>query len=104
MLELLAQSDERISQLTRKFPRYTILKGKLPIAEGMAQRAIEQLGEQYADQRLDLQDGIRIDWPDAWAHVRPSNTEPIMRIIVEAIDQGAAEQLITDLSAVVEGG
>ena len=104
VLELLAQSDERISQLTRKFPRYTILKGKLPIAEGMAQRAIEQLGEQYADQRLDLQDGIRIDWPDAWAHVRPSNTEPIMRIIVEAIDQGAADRLITELSTVVDGG
>ena len=103
VLELLAHSGLRISQLTEKFPRYTILKSKLPIAEGMAERAIEQLSARYADQQIDLQDGIRIDWPSAWAHVRPSNTEPILRIIAEASDRATAEQLVGEVRATMDG-
>ena len=48
------------------------------------------------------QDGIRIDFPNAWLHARPSNTEPIMRIIAEAPDRSQAEKIITEAQAVVD--
>ena len=51
-----------------------------------------QFAKEFAAEKIDTQDGIRIDWPDAWVHARPSNTEPIMRIIAEAPDRATADQ------------
>ncbi|HZZ43405.1 MAG TPA: hypothetical protein VFE58_10750 [Tepidisphaeraceae bacterium] len=52
--------------------------------------------------KVDTQDGIRIDWPNSWVHARPSNTEPIMRIIAEAPDQQTAESKIAAVQSVVD--
>ena len=52
--------------------------------------------------RDDTQDGIRIDWPDAWIHARPSNTEPIMRIIAEAPDRAMAEAYVKKVQEIVD--
>jgi len=42
-----------------------------------------QLQEEYSDGRTNVQDGLRVDWPDRWFHVRVSQTEPIVRVICE---------------------
>jgi phosphomannomutase len=49
-----------------------------------------------------VQDGIRIDWPNAWVHARPSNTEPIMRIIAEAPTRADAERRIAEVQQIVD--
>ena len=54
----------------------------------LTQRA---LGDRQAVLELD---GLRLDWPDAWVHVRPSNTEPIVRVIGEAADERRVEALV----------
>jgi phosphomannomutase len=95
-LELLATPGRKLSQVVNQIPAYAIVKDKLPIAPGMAEQATRRLAEIFAVQRLDRSDGIRIDF-DAdrkWVHLRPSNTEPILRIIAEAPDHAAAHQLI----------
>jgi phosphomannomutase len=94
VLEMLAQAGKPLSRLVDSIPRYAIVKDKLPIQPGMADRAIANLQRAFAGQRIDLQDGIRVDWPGRWVHVRSSNTEPIMRIIAEAPDEAAARALI----------
>ena len=94
LLEMLAKSGKSLSQLVAAIPRYAIVKDKLPIQPGMADRTIANLKKAFAGQRIDLQDGIRIDWPGKWVHVRPSNTEPILRIIAEAPDEKSARDLI----------
>ena len=49
------------------------------------QPALLTVREAYADEKLDLTEGVKVLWPDgSWLHVRPSNTEPIVRIIAEA--------------------
>ncbi len=48
----------------------------------------------YSTEHLDLQDGVRIDWPEGWVQVRPSNTEPIARVIAEAANDATARELI----------
>jgi phosphomannomutase len=45
---------------------------------------------------VDTQDGLRLAWPDRWLHVRPSNTEPIVRFIAEAPDAAAAAALVKE--------
>jgi len=53
------------------------------------------LRRRFSDATLDTQDGVRLAWRDRWLHVRPSNTEPIIRLIAEA-PSGAAAQALVD--------
>ena len=55
---------------------------------------INRMQAAFADQKIDLQDGVRVDWEDKWVHVRPSNTEPIIRVIAEASDEAQAKELV----------
>ena len=104
VLELLATSNQHLSELVRDIPAYAIVKRKLPIREGLAERAIERLAERFTGEKIDRQDGIRIDLAAGWIHVRPSNTEPILRIIAEAADEPAALRLIDQASGCIETG
>ena len=54
------------------------------------------LRKRFSDATVDTQDGLRLAWPDRWLHVRPSNTEPIVRLIAEAPAGGAAQQLVDE--------
>lgn len=102
VLEQLAVTGKSLSQVAAEIPAYAIVKFKQPIQEGMADRAIARLERAFTGERIDLQDGIRIDLADAWVHVRSSNTEPIMRIIAEAPQPAAAQQLIDRVRGLIE--
>ena len=105
VLEMMASTGQTLSALASQIPVYCIVKDKLPIADGLAQRAIVRLTDIFAGQRLDTQDGLRIDIEaeKRWVHVRPSNTEPILRIIAEARTQAAAQELVTRCREAVSG-
>ena len=68
-----------------------MVKEQYPLAgRGSPPRAIAALWDRiaaaYPDARADRRDGLRLDWPDRWVHVRASNTEPIVRVIAEAAE------------------
>jgi phosphomannomutase len=102
VLQLMADTGKSISALVEELPRYQIVKTKFECAREDANRAVEALKREFASEKVDTQDGIRIDWPDAWVHARPSNTEPIMRIIAEAPDRAAADLRIAAVRKVVD--
>jgi phosphomannomutase len=102
VLQLMAATGLSVSQLVDQIPHYEIVKTKFPCRREMADRAVEALKQHFASERIDTQDGIRIDWPNAWVHARPSNTEPIMRVIAEAPDRAAADKIIADVRAVID--
>jgi phosphomannomutase len=102
VLQLMTMTGKSISQLVAEMPRYEIVKTKFECRRDDAERAVEALKREFATERVDTQDGIRIDWQDAWVHARPSNTEPIMRIIVEAPDKATAEQRVAQVREVVD--
>lgn len=97
VLELLATRPDSLSQRVAEVPAYAIIKDKVDMDAALADRLRPVLREKYASQHIDEQDGIRIDWPDRWVHVRPSNTEPIIRLIAEARDESTARALIADV-------
>ena len=76
----MADTKLPISGLVAQIPRYIIVKTKFPCARENANRVVEALKFRFASEKIDTQDGIRIDFPQAWLHARPSNTEPIMRL------------------------
>lgn len=102
VLQLMAATGKSVSQLVAGMPRYEIVKTKFETRREEADRAVAALRTHFASEKVDLQDGIRIDWPNAWVHARPSNTEPIMRIIAEAPDRATAEKRIAEVRAIVD--
>ena len=65
------------------YPRYSILKGEVPLVTQRIPALLMELRERYADGRANVADGLRVDWPDRWFHVRVSQTEPLVRVICE---------------------
>ncbi|HWE01667.1 MAG TPA: phosphoglucosamine mutase [Tepidisphaeraceae bacterium] len=101
VLQLMAATRKSIGQLVAEIPRYEIVKTKFDCKRDDADRAVEAIKKHFAHERIDAQDGIRIDWENAWVHARPSNTEPIMRIIAEAPDRATADAKIAQVRDVV---
>jgi phosphomannomutase len=103
VLQLMAATGKKLSELVAEIPRYEIVKTKFECRREDADRAVAALKQKFASEKIDTQDGIRIDWDKerAWVHARPSNTEPIMRIISEAPDRATAERYIAQVQEFV---
>jgi len=95
VLALLARERATVSELVARAPRYTIVKAKVPRGPRLAP-VYDGLRRRFPDAVVDTQDGLRLAWPDRWLHVRPSGTEPIIRLIAEAPSGADAERLIEE--------
>ncbi|MGQ0634327.1 MAG: phosphoglucosamine mutase [Planctomycetaceae bacterium] len=102
VLDGLAASGRPLSSWVKTLPAYTIVKDKVPCGGDRVLRACEALKQRYADAVATEGDGLRLDWPDRWVQVRASNTEPIVRVIAEALDGEIAARLCREARAVVE--
>lgn len=89
----LARRGGTVSEWQQAFRPAAMVKRKLRCASSSAQPVMIAVRAAYADEQVDLTDGVRVTWTDgSWLHVRPSNTEPIIRITAEADTSGAAEE------------
>lgn len=84
ILEYMARTGKRISTLSRALPTYHIVKMKIDCPQEKSPMAIQSIRKAFSHEKLDLREGIKINWPDAWVHIRPSGTEPVIRVIAEA--------------------
>jgi len=99
VLSLLARERATVSELVARAPRYTIVKAKVERGTRNAERmdrVYVALRARFPEANVDVQDGLRVAWPDRWLHVRPSGTEPIIRLIAEAPSSADAERLIEE--------
>jgi len=102
MLQLLLEDGKPLSKIVASYPRYVIVKDKLARPATPLDTVYEALKRVFPDAEVDTQDGLRLSWPDRWVHIRPSGTEPIVRVIAEAPSAEAAEQLVRDCRKPVE--
>jgi phosphomannomutase len=93
ILHLLAATGVTLSRLVAESPRYTIVKAKGPRGPDL-RLLYDRLRQRFPDATRDERDGLRLAWPDRWLHVRPSGTEPIVRLIAEAPSKADAEALV----------
>lgn len=103
MLELVAKWGRKLSELYDELPRMHAIKTKLPADRSRAQRAVEALRERYAGYRQVTIDGIKVIGEDFWFLVRPSGTEPILRVMVEARSEDRARRVLEEVLSVVGG-
>lgn len=99
VLALLADTRQSVSELVAGLPRYEIVKDKIPGTGERAQRMLRHVRERFADKKVSLVDGVRIDFERSWVNLRPSNTEPIIRIVAEAPTRDEAARLVEELKA-----
>jgi len=93
VLQLLADEPAGISAVVARYPQYAIVKEKLDRPDAPLDTVYEALQAAFPDATVDLQDGLRMAWKDRWVHIRPSGTEPIIRVIAEAPTRSEAEAL-----------
>ncbi|MDB5022392.1 MAG: phosphoglucosamine mutase [Mucilaginibacter sp.] len=103
-LSHLAKFDKPASALRRTYPNYFISKNKLTLGQGASiDTIIDKLRNVHADKPQSMIDGLKIDYPEGWVHLRRSNTEPIIRIYAEAKSKNLAEILIKDILETMSG-
>lgn len=95
ILQLLLEEKKSLSEIVASYPRYSIVKDKLDRPSAPLDAVYASLSKAFADAEVDTQDGLRLTWSDRWVHIRPSGTEPIVRVIAEAPSVAEAQQLIT---------
>lgn len=106
VLSLMAEQKKTISALVNELPRYAMVKKKFDLATIGGAAAVpamlQRVAEKYKAEKVSDVDGVRIDFKDGsgWVHLRPSNTEPIVRLIAEATDEMHAIALIATAAKV----
>jgi len=94
VLQLLSDGEQTLSEIVSDYPRYAIVKDKLDRPAVALDAVYDALRSSFSDATVDTQDGLRLSWPDSWVHIRPSGTEPIVRVIAEAPSVDAARALV----------
>jgi len=97
LLEYLAWSGKKFSEIRAGFPDYFMIKEKVEASFREGKRIISRLSQKFRSGNVDITDGLRVEYPDFWFHVRPSNTEPVVRIIVEAKSENLAMEVLADI-------
>ena len=93
-LSSLAQKGMKASQLRKTFPAYFIAKNRIDLTPSTDVDAIlERVKQMFANEQVNDIDGVKIDFPDKWVHLRKSNTEPIIRVYSEAHTMDEADAL-----------
>lgn len=101
-LSHLAHAGTQISTLRARYPDYQMVKNKMELTADINLKAIfEQLSHKYRNEKINTEDGLKIDFEEGWVHLRPSNTEPIIRIYSESssavIANNLAKKIMSDI-------
>lgn len=97
-LTALAYAKKSMTAFKATFPNYVISKNKLELTpETNVDSVLEALKANYAQQEIDLTDGVKIYFDKEWVHLRKSNTEPIIRIYSEAQTKEKADALAQEI-------
>jgi phosphomannomutase len=100
VLQCLVEFGGTMSELKAALPQYLITKGKIELGSLNADAILKRLQEKFSSSgTINTDDGLKIDFPEAWVHLRKSNTEPIIRIIAEGHTKAEADELVKKFTA-----
>ncbi|KUG25744.1 phosphomannomutase / phosphoglucosamine mutase [hydrocarbon metagenome] len=100
-LQHLLEFGGTMSELKESLPQYHIVKGKVETGNRKPDEVVNKLIEIYEKEKINTDDGLRIDFDDHWVHFRKSNTEPIIRCIVEADKKENAKKFMKNYFGVL---
>jgi phosphomannomutase len=97
ILSLMAETGRPLSELAVELPGYQIVKEKYPAPRQRLPELFAALRKRWPEAAVNEDDGLRLDWADRWVQVRPSNTEPVVRVIAEAPRAEEAQRLCREV-------
>jgi len=97
LLESLAWSGKKLSELREELPDYFMIKHKVKASFREARVILHKVSQKFREGEVQDIDGLRVDYPDFWLHVRPSNTEPVVRIQVEGKSERVAKEIFAKI-------
>jgi phosphomannomutase len=100
VLEQLSKSDQPLSELRVPFERYA-MSGEINTRVADPPAVIERIAAEFAAAEQDRLDGLTVDVGDWWFNLRPSNTEPLLRLNLEARDRAACDEHTREVLALV---
>ena len=101
-LSFLAQEKVSVSELKKRYPQYQMIKDRVDLSPQIdVQALLLKIKEHYKGEQISDVDGVKIDWPDSWVHLRASNTEPIVRIYAEAVTVEEASKRIREIKELI---
>ncbi len=104
-LQNLAEFGGTVSDLKRGLPQYSITKGKVDLGTLNPDDVLKKIQDKYGSKgKVTTVDGLKLDFPDSWVHLRKSNTEPIIRIIAEAPEKREADELVAAFVTEIQKG
>jgi len=99
----LAKAGTTMTALRATYPNYQMIKDRIDLTPDIDLiDLLSKVEQQFADQEVNTIDGVKIDYPDRWVHLRKSNTEPIIRLYAEAPTQEGAEALVAQVREEVQ--
>jgi phosphomannomutase len=102
ILNLMAETGKKLSVLVDELPAYVIVKDKYHADGSRLPELYRSLVKRWPEATPNQLDGLRLEWPDRWVHLRSSNTEPIVRVIAEAPKRGDAEVLCREVGKLLQ--
>jgi phosphomannomutase len=103
LLQVVSEDGRPLSEIRREFEPY-VQSGEINLAVEDQAAATEAVAVAFGDGEQDRLDGLTVAWPDRWFNLRPSNTEPVLRLNVEAPDADGVAALVAAVREVVEDG
>ncbi len=94
LLDRMAETGLSLPDLAARLPRFFRLGKKVPYQHGKLGPIIQAVEARFAGAAADRSDGLKLTFPDAWLHVRASNTEPLLRLAVESKSEARAQELL----------
>ena len=102
-LSLYCERNLSASNLLNTYPKYYMVKEKINLSSSInVDKILNQIAEKYKNEKIDLVDGVRIDFIDSWVQLRKSNTEPIIRIYSEAKSEEKSNNLISEIKTLIK--
>ena len=100
ILDFLSKENIHLSSANKQIPKYHMLKEKIDIlSEINFEELANDFYKKYPNSNFDFRDGLKITEPDFWAHIRKSNTEPIVRIYIESKEKKITQIILSELKS-----
>lgn len=101
-LSFLAKQNTSVSELKKNYSNYVMAKQKIELSQNWdADALLAHVTKSFANERVTIIDGVKIDFEDSWIHLRKSNTEPIIRLYAEAADENRIHQQVEKIESAI---
>ena len=102
MLDIICQSGETLSELCRPFREEYSDSGEINYTASDKDKVIEAVASNFTTGEQDRLDGLTINYPDWWLNIRPSNTEPLLRLNIEANNTELMQAKLLEVEAIIK--